>query len=87
MNLLIITQIVDIDHSVLGFFHTWIKKFSEQYEQIIVSLTIWRSVEVFYNSGVDMNKSRLTVLSKYLADLVNFLTMVNNGIYFVYKIK
>ncbi len=34
MKLLIITQKVDIDDSVLGFFHGWIKKFAENCDQV-----------------------------------------------------
>ncbi len=36
MKLLIITQIVDIDDSVLGFFHRWIIEFSKSAESVIV---------------------------------------------------
>lgn len=36
MNLLIITQKVDADDDVLGFFHGWIEKFSEKFELINV---------------------------------------------------
>lgn len=36
MKLLIITQKVDIDDPILGFFHKWIEKFSKYYESIVV---------------------------------------------------
>jgi len=36
MKLLILTQKVDINDSVLGFFHNWIEKLSFKYERIIV---------------------------------------------------
>jgi glycosyltransferase involved in cell wall biosynthesis len=36
MKLLIITQKVNITDPVLGFFHTWIKEFSEHYESVEV---------------------------------------------------
>lgn len=36
MKLLIVTQKVNINDPVLGFFHNWIKKFSRKFESIIV---------------------------------------------------
>lgn len=36
MKLLIITQKVDINDDVLGFFHEWIRKFSEKFEKVTV---------------------------------------------------
>jgi len=36
MNLLIITQKVDIDDDILGFFHDWITEFAENFQQVIV---------------------------------------------------
>ncbi|MCB9802531.1 glycosyltransferase family 4 protein [Candidatus Nomurabacteria bacterium] len=36
MKLLIITQIVDQNDAVLGFFHNWLLKFSKKFEQITV---------------------------------------------------
>jgi len=36
MKLLIITQKVDINDDILGFFHGWIEKLAEKFEQIIV---------------------------------------------------
>ena len=36
MKLLIITQVVDSEHPVLGFFHRWIEEFSKYYEQVHV---------------------------------------------------
>lgn len=36
MKLLIITQIVDLNNPVLGFFHRWIEEFSKHYEKITV---------------------------------------------------
>jgi len=36
MKLLIITQIVDRDDAILGFFHRWIEEFAKHCEQITV---------------------------------------------------
>ncbi|OGJ57755.1 hypothetical protein A3H22_02290 [Candidatus Peribacteria bacterium RIFCSPLOWO2_12_FULL_55_15] len=36
MKLLIITQIVDCDHPILGFFHRWIEEFSKRCEKVTV---------------------------------------------------
>lgn len=36
MKLLIVTQVVDKQHSVLGFFHRWIEEFSKQCEKVTV---------------------------------------------------
>ncbi len=36
MKLLIITQIVDKNDSVLGFFHSWIEEFSKNFDQVAV---------------------------------------------------
>ena len=36
MNILILTQTVDINNPVLGFFHNWIKEFSKQYKKVTV---------------------------------------------------
>ncbi len=36
MNLLILTQKVDINDSVLGFFHDWLKKFANKFEKVTV---------------------------------------------------
>lgn len=36
MKLLIITQVVDKNHDVLGFFHNWLLKFAQNFEQVTV---------------------------------------------------
>ncbi|MDD5071720.1 MAG: glycosyltransferase family 4 protein [Patescibacteria group bacterium] len=36
MKLLILTQKVDIDDDILGFFHDWIKEFAKHYEKVTV---------------------------------------------------
>ncbi len=40
-NLLIVTQKVDKNDSVLGFFHEWINEFAKQYDSVIV-VCLWR---------------------------------------------
>ncbi len=41
MKLLILTQKVDRDDSILGFFHAWIKIFAEHFESVIV-ICLWK---------------------------------------------
>ncbi len=36
MRLLIVTQVVDKNHPVLGFFHRWVEEFSKHYEEVHV---------------------------------------------------
>ncbi len=36
MKLLILTQKIDINDDILGFFHEWVKKFAEQFKQVTV---------------------------------------------------
>lgn len=36
MKLLIVTQKIDINDSLLGFFHRWVEEFSKHYERVIV---------------------------------------------------
>jgi glycosyltransferase involved in cell wall biosynthesis len=36
MNILIVTQSVDINNPVLGFFHRWIKEFSKRFDKVTV---------------------------------------------------
>jgi len=36
MKLLILTQKIDINDDILGFFHEWVKKFAEYFEQVTV---------------------------------------------------
>src|SRR3989338_2384006 len=36
MRLLLITQKVDRDDPILGFFHRWVEEFAEQYDQVTV---------------------------------------------------
>lgn len=36
MKLLIITQVIDSEHPILGFFHRWVEEFAKHYEQVHV---------------------------------------------------
>jgi len=36
MKLLIITQVIDTEHPILGFFHNWVKEFSKHYDSVEV---------------------------------------------------
>lgn len=36
MRLLIITQVIDTEHPILGFFHRWVEEFAKHYEQVHV---------------------------------------------------
>ncbi len=36
MKLLIITQVMDTEHPILGFFHNWVKEFSKHYDSVEV---------------------------------------------------
>lgn len=36
MKILIITQVIDTNHPILGFFHSWIEEFAQQFEEVIV---------------------------------------------------
>lgn len=67
MKLLIITQKVDKDDSVLGFFHRWIEKFAENCTKVIViclekgALHLPGNVKVL-SLGKEKNNSRLKYL-------------------------
>ena len=36
MKLLIVTQVIDTEHPILGFFHNWVKEFSKHYDSVEV---------------------------------------------------
>ncbi len=64
MRLLVITQKVDKDDPILGFFHTWILKLSEKFESLIVIClqegkhTLPENVKVF-SLGKENNELRI----------------------------
>ena len=64
MRILIITQKMDKDDPVLGFFHRWVAEFSKKFESIVViclekgSIDLPKNVHVF-SLGKEEGKSRL----------------------------
>lgn len=72
MRLLIVTQVVDSEHSNLGFFHGWIEEFSRQCESVhVVCLQEGQhrlpdNVEV-YSLGKEAGKPRIVYLLRFFA--------------------
>ncbi len=67
MRLLVITQVVDTEHPILGFFHRWVEEFAKHVEQIhVICLEEGRhelpdNVSV-YSLGKEAGKGRLHML-------------------------
>jgi glycosyltransferase involved in cell wall biosynthesis len=64
MKLLIITQKIDIDDDILGFFHKWVEKFAENLEKVYV-ICLWegkhnlpKNVQV-YSLGKEKGSSKI----------------------------
>ncbi len=74
IKLLIITQKVDINDDILGFFHGWIEKFAGKFEKIIViclqegDYDLPRNVKVL-SLGKERGKSKI----KYLINFYRFI--------------
>ncbi len=72
MRLLIVTQIVDKDDSVLGFFHRWIEEFAKHCEEVIViclkegTHTLPKNVRVL-SLGKEEDASRMKYLKRFYA--------------------
>jgi glycosyltransferase involved in cell wall biosynthesis len=72
MNILIITQTVDQNDPVLGFFCDWILEFSRAYDTVtVITLGVGRysfptNVHV-YSLGKEKNKNRLTYLCRFFS--------------------
>ncbi len=70
MKLLIITQAVDRNDPVLGFFHRWIEAFSERFEKVVViclksgEFQLPENVKVF-SLGKEEGKSQAEYLSRF----------------------
>ena len=70
MKLLIITQVVDRDHPILGFFHRWIEEFAMHCEQVSViclqegTHALPKNVHV-YSLGKEEGKGRLVYLWRF----------------------
>jgi glycosyltransferase involved in cell wall biosynthesis len=72
MRLLIITQIIDRDDPVLGFFHRWVKEFAKHCTQVTViclkegAHDLPKNVRV-YSLGKERGKGRFTYLLRFYA--------------------
>lgn len=70
MRLLIVTQKVDKEDAVLGFFHEWILEFSKHYEKIVIialqvgECSLPSNVEVL-SLGKENKQSRVSYLTKF----------------------
>ncbi len=70
MNLLILTQKIDIKDDVLGFFHAWIKKLAEKYSSILViclqkgEYYLPENVRVL-TLGKEKDRSRIKYISRF----------------------
>lgn len=80
MRILILTQKVDINDDVLGFFHGWIKEFAKQFEDIIVICLergehgLPKNVKVL-SLGKEKGKSKL----KYLINFYKYIWRQRNN--------
>jgi glycosyltransferase involved in cell wall biosynthesis len=78
MKLLIVTQKVDREDPILGFFHNWIKKLSEKFEKVSVvclekgKFDLPKNVKV-YSLGKEHGKSRV----KYIKNFFNLILGLN----------
>lgn len=79
MKLLIITQKIDKNDPVLGFFHNWVKKFSENYESINViclykgECDLPKNVRVF-SLGKEKGESKI----KYILNFYKYIWQLRN---------
>ncbi len=71
MKLLLVTQTIDKEDSVLGFFHRWVEEFAIQCEKVTVIClkegvhTLPKNVRV-YSLGKESGKGRITYLFRFL---------------------
>lgn len=76
MKLLIITQKVDQDDPVLGFFHRWIEEFAKTCEQVIV-ICLYKGENNFQENvrvlslGKEEGESRVKYLVRFFSYIVN----------------
>mgnify|MGYP001615605383 FL=1 len=70
MKLLVLTQKVDKDDPILGFFHTWVLRLSEKFESVVViclekgDFDLPHNVEVF-SLGKEKGKNRLQYIFQF----------------------
>ncbi|MCP6718834.1 MAG: glycosyltransferase family 4 protein [Patescibacteria group bacterium] len=82
MKLLIITQRVDINDSNLGFFHSWLEKFSERLEKVYV-ICLWQGEHnlpdntIVYSMGKEKGYSKLVQLFNLQKVLLKHIREVN----------
>jgi glycosyltransferase involved in cell wall biosynthesis len=74
MRLLIVTQAVDLDDPVLGFFHGWIQEFAKKYEQVSVICLKEGRHELPSNVSVySLGKERGASRIKYLVNFYRYI--------------
>ena len=70
MKLLIVTQVLDKHHPILGFFHRWVEEFATHCEKVTViclqkgEYTLPDNV-IVYSLGKEIGKSRLAYLATF----------------------
>lgn len=75
MKLLIITQVVDKNHSILGFFHRWVEEFAKHCDHVhVIALqtgehTLPKNVTV-HSLGKEKNTSRLQRFTTFYSALI-----------------
>ena len=78
MNLLILTQKVNKNDPILGFFHQWIEEFSNRFEKVTViclqkgEYNLPSNVKV-YSLGKESGKSKI----KYVKNFFNLILGLN----------
>jgi len=74
MNLLIITQKVDIDDDILGFFHDWITEFAKNFQQVIVICLEERKYSLPFNVKIlSLGKEKKASKFTYLLNFYKYI--------------
>ncbi len=72
MKLLVITQVIDTEHPILGFFHAWVAELARHCEQVQV-ICLQEGTHAFpsnvhvYSLGKEAGKGRLTYLTRFFS--------------------
>lgn len=74
MKLLIITQVLDTEHSILGFFHRWVEEFAGQVDEVqVIALQVGKyqlPANVYVHSlGKERGQSRIKYLWRFYRSL------------------
>ena len=83
MKLLIVTQVVDKNHPILGFFHRWIEEFAKNCEKVIViclekgEYDLPKNVTV-HSLGKEEGKGRLVYLWRFYRYIWTFRKQYDN---------